>query len=534
MPSLTSDPDQYDAVILGGGINGCGTFRDLALQGLRVLLLEKGDFCQGASAASSRLMHGGLKYLETGEFRLVRESLVERNMLLVTAPHYVKPLECVVPVRSVWGGITGSAARFVGFKARLQDRGLVITALGLRVYDIFGRTLQVMPGHRMLRRRGLRALMPDLAPEISGAGIYFEGQITHAERLGLDLVLDACAANTAARAVNHAELVGAEGGVIHWRDASGTLHLAKPKVIINAGGAWIDRINAILGLPTHLMGGSKGSHLVLDHPALTKALKGRMVYFGTPDGRVNLIYPFEDRVLVGATDIAQNDPDTARCTADEEAYLCAAVADVFPSIPIGSANIVHRFCGVRPLPRSDGAAAAVTRDHSIVTLSLPGSSVPVHCLIGGKWTTFRAFAEIAADRVLAGLGRQRRQSTAGLAIGGGRDFPRDPAARRKLVIELAHAGGITPARADVLLSRYGTRAQTYVASLRRGGEVMLATLPDYAREEIRHIAANERIGGVDDILCRRTLVALTGRDSPVVRAELQRLLCPSQNDASAS
>ncbi len=531
---MLPEPDLYDVVILGGGINGCGTFRDLALQGLRVLLIEKGDFCQGASAASSRLMHGGLKYLETGEFRLVRESLAERNMLLATAPHYVKPLECVVPVRSVWGGIAGSVARFLGFKARLQDRGLVITALGLRVYDVFGRTLQVMPGHRMLRRQGLRALLPDLAPAISGAGVYFEGHITHAERLGLELVLDACAANSAAHAVNHAELVGADGGVIRWRDAAGTVQLAQAKVIVNAGGAWIDRINVILGLPTHLMGGSKGSHLVLDHPALAKALNGRMVYFGTPDGRVNLIYPFEDRVLVGATDIAQDDPDTAHCTATEEAYLCAAVAEVFPSIPVGPAHIVHRFCGVRPLPRAEGAVGGVTRDHSIVTLSLPGSDIPVHCLIGGKWTTFRAFAEIATDRVLADLGRPRRASTAGLAIGGGRDFPRDPATRRKLVIDLAHTGGITPARADLLLSRYGTRAREYVASLGGGGEVMLATLPDYAREEIRHIADHEHVGGVDDILCRRTLITLTGHNSPAVRAELERLLAPAVGDTATT
>ena len=131
-----SDIEAWDVVIIGGGINGCATFRDLALQGVRVLLLERGDFCSGASAASSRLMHGGLKYLETGEFRLVRESLIERNMLLATAPHYVQPLECVVPVKSVWGGIVGSAARFVGIRARIADRGYAITAAGLMLYDL--------------------------------------------------------------------------------------------------------------------------------------------------------------------------------------------------------------------------------------------------------------------------------------------------------------------------------------------------------------------------------------------------------------
>ncbi len=515
---------EYDVVILGAGINGCGTFRDLALQGLRVLLLERGDFCQGASAASSRLMHGGLKYLETGEFRLVKESLTERNMLLATAPHYVHPLECVVPVRSVWGGIMGSAARFLGLKAKLNDRGWLITALGLRLYDLYGRALKAMPDHRMLGRNGLRRLLPDMSAALSGAGIYYEGQLSHAERLGLELVLDAEAANPAARAVNHVELTGVSGDVLTWRDAAGRLSQARARVVINAGGAWIDAVNARLGIPSRLMGGSRGSHLIVDHPALLKALDGRMIYFGTPDGRVNLIYPFMGKVLVGATDIAQADPDAAVCTADEQAYLCAAVAEVFPDLPIRADHVVHRFCGVRPLPRADGPVGAVTRDHSIASLTLPGTTVPVHCLIGGKWTTFRAFAEVATDRVLADLGRTRRITTRGLAIGGGRDFPRDGQARREYVGKLALMGGITPARAEALLSRYGTRALAFCATLRGRSETMLTEAPDHSVEEIRHLAATEKVGGLDDIIHRRTLIGLLGGDSPALRAELASVL----------
>ncbi len=515
---------EYDVVILGAGINGCGTFRDLALQGLRVLLLERGDFCQGASAASSRLMHGGLKYLETGEFRLVKESLTERNMLLATAPHYVHPLECVVPVRSVWGGIMGSAARFLGLKAKLDDRGWLITALGLRLYDLYGRALKAMPDHRMLGRNGLRRLLPDLSAALSGAGIYYEGQLSHAERLGLELVLDAEAANPAARAFNHAELTGVSGDVLTWRDAAGRLSQARARVVVNAGGAWIDAVNARLGIPSRLMGGSRGSHLIVDHPALLKALDGRMIYFGTPDGRVNLIYPFMGKVLVGATDIAQADPDTAVCSADEQAYLCAAVAEVFPDLPMRAEHVVHRFCGVRPLPRADGPIGAVTRDHSIASLTLPGTTVPVHCLIGGKWTTFRAFAEVATDCVLADLGRTRRVTTRGLAIGGGRDFPRDGQARREYVTKLALMGGITPARAEALLSRYGTRALPFCATLRGRSETMLTEAPDHSVEEIRHIAATEKVGGLDDILYRRTLIGLLGGDSPALRAELASVL----------
>jgi glycerol-3-phosphate dehydrogenase len=525
--------EDFDVIILGAGINGCGTFRDLALQGVRVLMLERGDICQGASAASSRLMHGGLKYLETGEFRLVKESLTERNMLLATAPHYVQPLECVVPVHSTWGGILGSVLRFLGVKAKLKDRGFLITALGLRLYDTYGRALQSMPASRMLRRCALRRMMPDVAAQISGAGVYYEGHISHAERLGLELVLDGEAANPQARAETHVELLGCEADVLRWRRASGQVAEARAQVVVNAAGAWIDAVNARLGIESRLMGGSRGSHLVVDNPTLLRALDGRMVYFGTPDGRVNLLYPFQGKVLVGATDLAQDNPDSARCTAEEEAYLCAAVAEVFPDIPVRPEQIVHRFCGVRPLPRAGGDVGAVTRDHSIVTLTLPETAVPVHCLIGGKWTTFRAFSELAADRALAGLGLARKVSTIGMPIGGGRDFPRDAGARQALAGALARLGGIGTERAKVLLQRYGTRAVAYVDVLAGRGETMLSSAPDYAREEIRHIAATERVGGVDDVLQRRTLLALTGCDRPAVRAEIAALLEARPERASA-
>jgi glycerol-3-phosphate dehydrogenase len=524
---------EYDAIIIGAGINGCGTFRDLALQGLRVLLLERGDICQGASAASSRLMHGGLKYLETGEFRLVRESLTERNMLLSTAPHYVHPLECVVPVTSTWGGIAGSIARFFRIKARINDRGYVITGLGLALYDLYGRALRTMPKHRMLRRERLRRLMPDLAAPISGAGIYYEGQITHAERLGLELVLDAEAANTAARCETHVTVTGSANGTLTYCRASGESVTANAPVIVNAGGAWIDRVNATLGIDSRLMGGSRGSHLIVANAALFHALGGRMIYFGTPDGRVNLVYPFQDRVMIGSTDIPQPDPDTATCTAEEEAYLRAAVATVFPDIPVTPDQIVARFSGTRPLPRADGDIGLVTRDHSIVTLSLPGSAVPVHCLIGGKWTTFRAFSELAADRVLADLCLPRKVSTKGLPIGGGRDYPSNAAERARLLHAIAQSGHIPTDRAETLLARYGTRALTYADTLRGKGETMLTTLPDYAAEELRHIAATEKVATIDDLVHRRTLIAMTGRDSPAARAEIAAWLTDLPHRASA-
>lgn len=518
--------EEFDVAIVGGGINGCGTFRDLCAQGVKCLLLERDDFAAGASSASSRLMHGGLKYLETGEFRLVQESLTERNMLLSTAPHVVTALPCIVPVRSWGGGILPSIARFFGARAKMADRGFWITSLGLSLYDLYGRKWRAMPAHRMLRTRALRREMPDLDAGIIGAGLYYEGQISFAERLALELVLDGEAEMPGSRGLNHAEVLSPEGDVLVYRHA-GRTRRARVKAVVNAGGAWIDRVNATLGIESRLMAGSKGSHLVVENPTLHAALRGRMVYFGTPDGRVNLVYPLLGRVLIGSTDIPAPDPDAARCDNAETAYLLGAVAAVFPRIPVREDQVVYRFCGVRPLPRTDAAdVGSVTRDHSIETLALPGCAVPVFCLIGGKWTTFRAFSEQAADRVLAALGRARRTSTVGVPIGGGRDFPRDAAARRAMVRELAGLGGVAPDRAETLLARYGTRARAYCAALAGRGETRMRGLPDHAREELLHLVATERVGSVDDLVRRRTGIALTGLATDEVLAEIAALLPP--------
>lgn len=520
---MADAPEAFDAIIVGGGINGCGTFRDLCAQGCRVLLLERDDFCAGASQGSSRLMHGGLKYLETGEFRLVRESLTERNRLLANAPHLVRPLECLVPVRSWAGGAVPAARRFLRLPARFADRGFAVTALGLTMYDLYGRAFASMPRHRMLTRRRLRRLMPDLDPGIVGAGLYWEARITQAERLGLELVLDGEAMAPGSRAANGAEGAAWRDGALRWREG-GRERAATAPVIVNAGGAWIDRVNEGLGVASRHMGGSRGAHLVLDAPRLLAALGGRMVYFGTADGRVNLLYPLEGRVLLGSTDLPQEDPDAAAVTPEEEAYLLGTVAEVFPGIPVRPGEVAYRFTGVRPLPRAEGTTAGlVTRDHVIREDRLPGGP-PVLSLVGGKWTTFRAFAEEAADAVLRRLGRPRVRSTADMAIGGGQGFPRDAGGRAALVAALVAEGGVGAARAEALLDRYGTRARGYAAALGGRGETPLASLPDVAREEVEHLAATERPRGPDDVLRRRLPVALAGRASPAARAEVAAIL----------
>ena len=302
----------------------------------------------------------------------------------------------------------------------------------------------------MLGRGTLHRKMPGLSANISGAGLYYEAQITHAERLGLKLVLDA-EANKVSRSVIHADLFAVQGDVIRCR-SDGREACARASVIINAGRAWIDRVNTQLGIRSHLMGGSRGLHLVIDNPDLTAALASRMIYFGTADGRVNLIYQFAGRVLVGSTVIPNADPDAATCSDAEADCLCTAVAEVLPGMPIRPVQIVQRFCGVRPLPRSDGKdIGAVTRDHSIVTLTLPETTIPVLCLIGGEWKTFRGFSEQAANQVLGRLGVTRKVLTAGLAIGGGLEMPWKAQGRNALAADLAAHLHLTQARVAILL-----------------------------------------------------------------------------------
>ena len=500
-------------LIIGAGINGSGLFRDLCLQGVDCLLIDRGDICEGASAAPSRLIHGGIKYLETGEFRLVRESAIERNRLLRNAPHFVKALETVVPVQSWLGGIIPSALRFLGFNTKLNDRGALITEIGLRIYDAFSRKVQALPDHRFFGAKKLRAEYPDLAPEFVAAGLYYEGRITHAERLGLELVMDGLAANAGSNLKTYttAQRTSVGTDLVLTDSISGETRTVTADVIVNAAGAWIDKVNAGLGIVSQHMGGSKGSHLIVDHPKLVAALKNRMLYFGTADGRVNLVYPFFGHALIGSTDIPVNDPDEATCSAEETDYLVKVISEIFPNITISHDQILLSYCGVRPLPHSDGKAiGTVSRDHAIVRDQLPETQVPVLSLIGGKWTTFRAFAAQSADMVLAHMGQPRRVSTENLAIGGGRDFPKDATAQDAFTKKLATEFGLPDSRAQSLFQRYGSSAITVATSLASNADKALAALPGYSASEVAHICRTESVRRLSDILLRRTSIAMEG------------------------
>lgn len=498
-----------DVLIIGAGINGAGLFRDLCEQGIRVVLLDKGDFGSGTSAAPSRLIHGGIKYLETAELRLVAQSTLERNLLLKNAPHYVRPLPTVIPIFSWWKGIPAAIRTLFGSTTAPRSRGAVLIKIGLAMYDFYGARHRVMPRHAMWSKaRALREIAP-LTPRIVAAGTYHDATVSHPERLVLDLIQDGLRACPGSVALNHAALLGTDGQVVHLRGADAELHHLRPRVVVNAAGPWIDKVNASLGAPSHLIGGTKGSHILLDHPELIRALNGRMIYFEADDGRICLVFDYLGRALVGSTDLRADDPDDLRCEEDEIDYFLQSLRSLLPGLTCDRSHIVYTYSGIRPLPASDGTAVGlISRDHSAPVAEAEGARQwPIISLVGGKWTTFRGFAEEVADEILMRLGRPRQVSTKALPIGGGRGFPTDLS---HWTAEAAAQHGTTPNRAETLLWRYGSHAQL-VLQAETGEPELLMALPGYSRQELDWIIRNEAVVHLEDLVMRRTSLAITGQ-----------------------
>jgi glycerol-3-phosphate dehydrogenase len=507
-------------LIIGGGINGVGTFRDLALQGVDVALVERGDYCQGASGASSHMIHGGIRYLENGEFRLVRESVVERNRLLRIAPHYVKPLQTTIPIFSTFSGVLAAPLRFLTHKqqGKPKERGAFLIKLGLSLYDSFSRDGGSVPRHQFRTRQKALAELPMLHPGVKYTATYFDASVHNPERLTLDVLQDGEKAG--GRASNYLSLMSVSPNA----DGSSTAVLRDQltgeefgftaDVIVNTTGAWVDFTNQAMGAPTTFMGGTKGSHIVLDHPGLLAACDGREIFFEHTDGRIVLIYPMGDRVLVGTTDVDADMSEDAVCTDGEIDYFFDLIGHVFPDITVDRGQIVYTFSGVRPLPRHDATQPGfVSRDYRIERRapeagSQEGGAV-VLSLVGGKWTTFRALAEHLADDVLAELGTERKISTAKLAIGGGAGFPDSEAGIQNWI--KAHMSPTRDAdRTAGLLTRYGTRAGEVISYLDAGHDRLLRSTRELSVRELQFMAAHEQVGHLVDVLIRRTSLAFRG------------------------
>lgn len=528
---LAEAADGFDVLIIGAGINGAGLFWDLSLQGVSCLLVDREDIAAGASSASTRMAHGGLRYLENGEVRLVAEATRERNRLLRNAPHYVRPLPVAIPAFAQFAGAIAAAFRFSGRDRPLALRGLQIVRMGLCVYDWLGRHGRTLPRHRVEGTKAARANLPALHPAVRGVATYYDAAISQAERLNLELVEDGLSTHRQGAVINHCAVVGTRDGAVLLLDRLDGRQLAvRPRLVVNATGAWIDGVNRALGVERPLIGGTKGSHLVLDCPALHAALAGRAFSFDDGKGRLCIVYPLKDAVLLGSTDIHIDDPDTAICDADETAYLLGAIRLIFPMVDVGLEHVRFRFCGVRPLPRADRAeTGTISRDHSIGRAEPEaGRPWPVLSLVGGKWTTFRAFAEQAADAILKELGRPRLAATHERAIGGGAGFPADAAARERFFDRLAGLG-CDRERAAILLERYGARAERIALACAGAADRPLASAPDYTAGEIAFLARHEMVESLADLVFRRATLAIEGRLTAALVGELALLLAEAKS-----
>ena len=517
-----------DVVIIGGGCNGAGLFRDLALQGVATLLVDRADFSSGTSAAPTRLAHGGLKYLETGEISLVRESAEERNLLLLNAPHQVRPLPVWVPLRSLFAGTLLAGLRFLGLARRLGAKGALAVKAGLVIYDRFGRRHRTLPRHSTCRGKAARALVPQLSPDIRMVAQYYDARIDQPERLVVELIADGEADCPDAMAIPYLRATGLRDRGLELRDEiSGATHHIRPRLVINTTGAWADEVQASLGIGDRMVGGTKGSHIVLRHRALADALAGRMLFFEAEDHRACLVLSLGgDRLFLGATDIRTDDPDDQRCSDAEIDYLFGTLRSVLPEVRPSRDDIVYTVAGVRPLPLSTvGDPGLISRGHTLHEFAATEErAFPVLTLIGGKWTTYRACAAKIADTVLDQLGRERTASTTRLPIGGGRDFPRGEAPQAAWARDLAAAAGIAPERAITLAHRYGSRAEAIAGAEARDGEPQLVA--GFSAAELRWLATHERVTRLEDLVQRRTLLAFEGRVTRAVLGEIAGIVAP--------
>jgi glycerol-3-phosphate dehydrogenase len=381
----------FDAIIIGAGINGAGIARDAAMRGLRILLLDKGDIAGGTSSFSSRLIHGGLRYLEHGEVGLVRESLRERERLLHIAPHLVKPLPLVIPIYTT------------------NKRGPWTIRTGMIAYDLLSLN-KSLDHHHMLSRQEALQHVPGLNPEgLLGAAVYYDAQIEYAERLVLENALSArdhgALILTYARVDRLILARDAIRGVEFTDLRRGGKHTARAPVTVNAAGPWVDEVLAGLGHRTdRLIGGTKGSHIVVG--AFPGAPPNALYIEAVEDRRPFFIIPWNDQYLIGTTDIRyEGDLDRVAASQEEIAYLIRETNRAIPPAHLTRDSILFTYSGIRPLPRlNEKAERSITRRYTIYDHA-PALKGFVS-IVGGKLTTYRNLSEHTVDLIFKKLSKK--------------------------------------------------------------------------------------------------------------------------------
>jgi len=485
----TLAPEQ-DLVVIGGGINGAGVARDAALRGLRVVLLDKNDFAAGTSSKTSKLVHGGLRYLEHGALRLVWEACRERRILLHTAPHLVRPLPFVFPLYD--------DSRVSPWRLRA----------GMWLYDMLS-AFRNVHRHRMLglrradqwreglRREGLRTL-----------ALYYDAWMDDA-RLVLANVVAAREAGAATLNYTAVTRVLTRDGKVEGVEATAqngeTLRLRAPIVVVCAG-PWTNALLATLPHASRPVAATRGTHIVVRQ----MVNQGFTLAAGV-DGRIFFVLPWHGQTLIGTTDLADDgDADAVAATAGEVDYLLAAANHYFPDAGLGHSDVIATFAGLRPLRATSGATSARPREHDVLEPA-PG----LFCVVGGKYTTYRAVAEEVVNRVVRRLGRRSRCRTATTALPGGavpwgpRQHWEEGPLWQKAVADCVEKTGLPPLTVQHLWRVYGTRADRVLALAREvpHGDRPLCPHFPHITAEVLFALREEMAWSLEDWFFRRSRMA---------------------------
>ena len=485
--------ESFDVLVIGGGITGAGVARDAALRGLRTALVEKDDFASGTSSRSSRLVHGGVRYLEHGQLRLVFESSTERRTLRRIAPHLVRPLAFVWPV-------------YVG--ARVPRWKLVA---GLALYDLLA-LFRNVGRHERLSAAGVLAREPHLgAVGLTGGARYWDAATDDA-RLTLATIRSAIAAG--AVVLNHARVVSmsSAGGRVNGAEVvevtTGERISMRARVVVNATGPWSDAVERLAGGERRpAVRGSKGVHVCVARDRVRNA--GAVTLIAPRDGRVMFVLPAGDFTIIGTTDSYEMvAPEEVRASEGDVAYLLDAANHYFPGARLVRDDVVSAWAGLRPLMASDGAdgdPGSASREH-VITSRVPG----LVSVTGGKLTTYRAMASQVVDAVQQSLGARRTASlTARFPLAGGdlANVAAEIAAATTLTRDVSVATRIVHAHGSEWRSVWALAAID--ASL---AERVEPTRP-YLMAELRHALSVELATTLGDLLIRRTPIAFETRDS---------------------
>jgi len=473
------DGRTFDLIVVGGGIMGSGVARDAALRGLDTLLLEKEDFACGTTSRSTRLIHGGLRYLRQFEFKLVRQDMREREILLHIAPHLVFPLRFLIPITKTADKIT--------------------LPIGMLLYDLlsFDKSL---PGRKRVSTSEVKNMEPDLnTEEISGAYFYYDCQIPFTERLCLENVLSAT--ENGATAINHARVAGlvksgdSVSGVRLEDVISGEQYQVKSRVVVNATGHWMDDVQKTFGSNSRQMiRRTKGIHLVT-----RQVSNNAIVSFSRSDGRLFFIIPWLDYSLIGTTDTDYTgDVDSVVADADDVEYLLTAVQHVFPSLK--KDDIYYTEAGLRALVLKGGKSASDTsRAHELVDYERTDSLKGYVSLLGGKITGYRGISEETIDLVCRKLGRKKPCKTAEIPL------PGAPVVNREEIQQAAQQSGLDQSTVAHLAAVYGSRYPAIIDLATKdpaGKQPLCAHSPDIVAQ-VWHAIEEESALTITDFLLRR-------------------------------